>query len=69
MSKNEKLLESFTAYCKMYPELRFWQALRGWAEVSFLITSDTPPHEIMDSVNAIHEPKLEDTFYWEDKNN
>lgn len=32
-SKNQKLIESFSAYCKKYPEQRFWQALRNWAGV------------------------------------
>lgn len=34
--KNKKLLDSFVAYCESKPELRFWQALRGWANVSYI---------------------------------
>lgn len=63
MSKNEKLLESFTAYCKMYPELRFWQALRGWAGVGFVYLSDKPNFEPMTGAD------IKDTYYWENKNN
>lgn len=35
-SKNQKLLESFSAYCKKYPELRFWQAIRNWSGAKFI---------------------------------
>ena len=36
-SKNNRLLKDFTAYCKQYPEERFWQALRNWSEHSFIM--------------------------------
>lgn len=29
--KEQTKLESFVVYCKMYPEQRFWQALRNWS--------------------------------------
>lgn len=35
-SKNQKLLESFSTYCKENPEMRFWQALRNWAGVQIV---------------------------------
>lgn len=59
-TRNSKLLESFTAYCKMYPELRFWQALRGWAGVGFIFVSDTL---------YVGDKNVKDTFYWENKDN
>ena len=37
MSKNEKLLKSFTKYCEENPQQRFWQALRNWAGVAFIL--------------------------------
>lgn len=42
MSKNEKLLKSFTNYCKANPKLRFWQALINWAgfDISKVTISD-----------------------------
>jgi len=53
--KSQKLLESFTAYCKMYPELRFWQALRNWCNYNFIYVGNEPGKI------------LEDTFYWRDR--
>lgn len=61
MSKNEKLLESFTEYCKKYPELRFWQALIGWADVGFIYVSK----DLLDTKDT----GVYDTFYFENKNN
>ena len=31
MNKNQKMLDSFTKYCKTNPSERFFQALRNWA--------------------------------------
>ena len=53
--KAKKLLESFTAYCKQYPDMRFWQALRNWAEFAFIHATDS-------------NGDSQDTFYWENKN-
>lgn len=55
--KSEKLLESFTAHCKSYPEERFWQALRNWSGHNFILASESP---------AKHA-REQDTFYWEGK--
>ena len=52
--ENKKLLENFTHYCEKYPEQRFWQALRNWAEVAY--------------IGAKNEDKYLDTFYWLEKN-
>jgi hypothetical protein len=35
-NNNSELLGDFSAYCAKHPEQRFWQALRNWAEVSFV---------------------------------
>lgn len=57
MNKNEKLLESFTAYCKANPELRFWQALRNWSGNNFI------------GVASNHNAKdYTDTFYSDNQN-
>lgn len=61
MSKNEKLLESFTEYCKKYPELRFWQALCFWSGQHAIIAKN----EFQDKGLIEHR----DTFYWENKDN
>lgn len=60
-SMNQKLLESFTVYCKQHPEERFWQALRNWAEVGFIFVND--------DTTEIEGCTWRDTFYWENKNN
>lgn len=61
MSKNEKLLASFTEYCIVHPEERFWQALRNWSEHPFIWVSDYIP--IVEDRDEV----LVDTFYMEDK--
>jgi len=45
------VLIDFIRYCGNHPEQRFWQALRNWAEVPFILVTylGGPP---------------EDTFYW-----
>jgi hypothetical protein len=53
-SKNDKLIQEFTKYCKMNPEMRFWQALRNWAEVNRVIIEKKDK-----------EGELVDTFYFE----
>jgi hypothetical protein len=60
-NKNKKILDSFVAYCKEYPEMRFWQALRNWCGASFIGYS-------RDSFKpAGQPPEYEDTFYWNQK--
>ena len=52
MKTQEELLNSFVAYCKKYPNQRFWQALRNWADV--------------DSIYVQNDgEELRDTFYVE----
>lgn len=57
MNKNNKQLESFTKYCIENPEQRFFQALRNWAKVPFVLFSD--------GINPLL--KVRDTFYFEDE--
>jgi hypothetical protein len=55
-SKNKETLASFVAYCREHPEQRFWQALRNWAGVAFVLVSGELPG-----------PGQLDTFYREGK--
>lgn len=59
MSKNEKLLKSFTSYCYKHKEERFWQALRNWAKFNFLMAYWTTKEGIDEEG---------DTFYFTEKN-
>jgi hypothetical protein len=54
-SKNAETLEGFVKYCKVNPDLRFWQALRTWSGHSFIFFGDGP----------YDDPELEDTFHIE----
>ncbi len=63
--KNQKLLESFVAYCKANPGCRFWQALRSWAEVDFILTHKGTMEP--DLEEQIFLGELVDTFYFEEK--
>lgn len=63
MNKNKDLLAGFTKYCEEHPEQRFWQALRNWAGVAFVLTSDDF------DFTARTYSTVQDTFYWDNKNN
>jgi hypothetical protein len=54
-NKNKDLLESFTKYCEVHPEERFWQALRNWSGWPFIIAMKE-----RFTVNQF------DTFHWEE---
>lgn len=62
-SKNFKLATEFYDYCCAHPELRFWQALHAWSEISnifagsFLVSRDSTQFT----------KNMKDTFYWEEK--
>lgn len=58
--ESRDLLESFTDYCRDHPTERFWQALRNWAGVNFILASNATEYS-MRKVNA------QDTFYWDAK--
>ena len=58
-AKGQDLCYSLLAYILLHPRQRFWQALRNWAEVNFIIVGET-----LDE--GIHCKT--DTFYWEGKN-
>ena len=62
-TRNSVLLDSFVRYCKANPDQRFWQALRNWAAVDFILFSRIAPYEF-------DEPEgwLKDTFHMEGRN-
>ena len=57
--RNEKVLESFVAYCKAHPTQRFWQALRNWADVNFILVTRSL---------TWCDARARDTFPWEGRN-
>lgn len=73
MSKNEKMLESFTKYCKENPEMRFFQALRNWtqesvdADCGFILIGGHEFYHFLWAENleaAVAQTK--DTYHYED---
>jgi hypothetical protein len=67
-SKNYKLAYSFLEYCLKHPELRFWQALRNWAKVPFVLITKNSPLDILDMSLEDWMWGLKDTFHFEGKN-
>lgn len=57
--KNGKLLASFIQYCTDHPEERFWQALRNWAGVNYILVAKT-----MLTGPEWGWSDIQDTFYW-----
>lgn len=62
-SKNFKLATAFYDYCCAHPELRFWQALRGWCGYPFVLVAKTWS---FDGKKEFWED-IKDTFYWDGK--
>ena len=52
-TRNSELLRTFTEYCNLKPQERFWQALRNWSGADFI-------QFVRDKWDA-------DTFYWEQR--
>jgi hypothetical protein len=61
-NKNQKQLESFIAYCKAYPDQRFWQALRNWSGYAMIYGSDMAPTPKEKEASNFTK-QLTDTFY------
>lgn len=61
-TRNSELLASFVEYCTLHPDLRFWQALRNWAGINFVLASELPPYELSKQGNLV------DTYAWEVRN-
>ena len=68
-SKNMKLAFSFYEFCVEHPELRFWQSLRAWSGVPYVLTSNYFESNMFDN-SRMKDLNIEiaDTFYWEGKN-
>ena len=62
MDKNLELIASFKRYCISNPGQRFWQALRNWSEQDYIFAHKGDLEDVLVG-------ELEDTFYWEGKNN
>lgn len=62
-SKNQEVLDSLRDFCLEHPELRFWQAVRAWAGVGFILTANS-----QDIVSDVFSG-IQDTFYFEGRIN
>ena len=60
MKETKELLNSFKNYCNKYPHERFYQALKNWMGVNFLLVAES-----MDDQGNFEN--IEDTFNWEEK--
>ena len=60
--RSRDTLLDFVRYCEDHPQERFWQALRNWAEVDFILFSNFAPHDF-----GKEGGWLKDTFYREGK--
>lgn len=71
-NRNSKVLASFVKYCKANPSQRFWQALLNWSKLSFIVTSSHPPPDVYAETRVMGTPsekvELNDTYYWEGRN-
>ena len=52
--KDKETKDGFIKYLKEHPEERFWQALRNWACIPFILAS-----------NDLEGKTAVDTYYWE----
>jgi hypothetical protein len=62
--KSIQLAENFLHYCQQNPSQRFWQALRNWACVGYILTSQ---HATIHLPQGKFMDEVKDTFYWESK--
>ena len=58
--RSKKTLASFILFCWKHSDLRFWQALRAWAGVDFIVITNFAPHDF-----GKPDGWMRDTFYWE----
>lgn len=61
-TRNSEVLASFVAFCQQHPDQRFWQALRNWCEMPFVLVSHLAPHDLLGTTS---QAAIYDTFYWE----
>ncbi len=78
-NKNEEVLASFSIYCHLHPEERFWQALRNWSGHAFIFAGNLQPKTpdgvlvaprdltVEELIGLVESFGLKDTFYAEEK--
>ena len=44
-----KLAKSFLEYCEKYPDQRFWQAIRNWSKVNFIVIKNNLDDDGLDT--------------------
>jgi hypothetical protein len=55
MNYNAKLLKSFSTYCNLHPEQRFYQALTNWSGFNFVyfslknVAQETQNNDLIDT--------------------
>lgn len=62
MNKNQEQLVDFMQFVADHPELRFWQAIRAFTNVPFVLVAAGQDHETGTFTG------VRDTFYFEDIN-
>ena len=62
MNKNEEMLKDFVRYCRLNKDERFFQALRNWLGVPYILISNRSPR-----LKGFGRKNCEDTFYLEIK--
>jgi hypothetical protein len=66
-TRNSETLADFAAFCLQHPELRFWQALRVWADVYSVLVTPSAGKTYGEMFRGPHGPCC-DTFPWEGRN-
>ena len=61
--KSQETLVSFTKYCTEHPEERFWQALRNWADVDFIMAWEADEFDM----TTAYKMGMHDTFEWKNR--
>lgn len=67
-TRNSKVLEDFVAYCRAHPQLRFWQALLNWSGLHYIVHLGAPAAFVKCVDRNGNQVLVEDTYYWEGKN-
>jgi hypothetical protein len=60
-TRNSEVLTDFIAYCLLHPDERFWQALRNWVGVKFIVFASRFDYDYCSFLGT------RDTFYFEGK--
>lgn len=63
-SKALQLAEDFLRYVQQNPSQRFWQALRNWAGIGYIFSSQ---HAVIHLPTGGFMDEVKDTFYWGSK--